>query len=590
MSSLSYLNKYLVKYKWLLILGTICIIISNIFFVEMPVVVKDAVNEIEDFIKEGENPSRSGLMQIGLIAAGTYVLLAILKGIFLFYTRQTIIIMSRKIEFDLKSEIYEKYQALSFNFYKKNATGDLMNRISEDVSMVRMYLGPGIMYTVNLFFLFVLTLYQMLMTNPTLTMYVLIPLPLMSVLIYFVSNLMNRRSTKVQEQQSILSTIVQESFSGIRVIKAHNQEKESNERFSKESDTYKKRSVRLAAVDSFFMPTIMLLIGISTILTVYIGSLQSLVGDIRSGEIAEFVIYVNILTWPFASVGWVTSIIQRAAASQTRINEFMNVPVDMDPEAGKEVGFEKEIRFRNVGITYDNSGVTALQEINLTIKRGETVGIIGRTGSGKSSLATLLLRQIDPTEGNIEVDGENLTHIQLKNWRERIGYVPQDHFLFSDSIRNNILFGVDPAKTPDEKLFRAAQDACIHDTVMGFPDKYDTLLGERGINLSGGQKQRVSIARALIRNPEILILDDCLSAVDTETEEHILKAIRRDLDAKTSIIISHRISSIKYADRIIVLEDGRMVEEGKHEELLQKKGAYYRIFRKQELMEDIAAT
>jgi ATP-binding cassette subfamily B protein len=440
---------------------------------------------------------------------------------------------------------------------------------------------------VNLLILFILVSIQMFLTNPELTLYVLIPLPLMSVLIYFVSNIMNKRSQRVQEQQSFLSTIVQESFSGIRVIKAHIREHDAEKRFAVEADEYKKRSMRLTLIDSFFMPTILLLIGVSTILTVYIGSIQSLNGNINPGEIVEFLFYANMLTWPFASVGWVTAIIQRAAASQTRINEFMKVKTDIDPDAGTDVKFENEIVFNNVGITYENSGVTALKNVNLRIRKGETIGIIGRTGSGKSSIASLLLRQIDPTSGSIEIDGTDLRNKKLSSWRTAIGYVPQDHFLFSDSIRNNILFGVDASKTSVEELEAAAKDACIHETVMKFPDKYDTLLGERGINLSGGQKQRVSIARALVKKPEILILDDCLSAVDNETEEHILRAIRSELDKKTAVIVSHRISSIKYANRIIVMEGGMIAEEGTHENLLLKKGAYYKIFRKQELMEDM---
>ncbi|MCG8574119.1 MAG: ABC transporter ATP-binding protein/permease [Flavobacteriales bacterium] len=585
MSSLFYLNKYLAKYKWLLILGIICLLVSNIFGVEMPGVVKDAVNDIFSYGQTEEN-TIADKFSLALIAAGLYFLFSLLKGIFLFFTRQTIIMMSRKIEYDLKNEIYQQYQDLSFNFYKKNSTGDLMNRISEDVSKVRMYLGPGIMYTINLVFLFILVIYKMVKTNPELTLYVLLPLPLMSLLIYFVSSILNKRSEDVQRQQSFLSTIVQESFSGIRVIKSHVKEKEAEKRFNREAEQYKNFSMKLATTNAFFMPTIILLIGISTILTIYIGSLHAQSKLIEPGEIAEFVIYVNMLTWPFASVGWVTSIIQRAAASQKRINEFLSVETEIETDKGDELDFNEAIEFDNLGITYENSGVTALKNINLSVKKGTTLGIIGKTGSGKSSLAYLLMRLIDPTTGCIKIDGKDLKDINLTHWRKYIGYVPQEHFLFSDTIKNNILFGVDAEEISDEQLYQAAKDAGIHTTIEEFPEGYETMLGERGINLSGGQKQRISIARALIKNPDILVLDDCLSAVDNETEEHILEAISKDLKQKTSIIISHRISSIKYADNIIVLDDGKLIESGTHAELMKLNGAYREIYRKQELQSE----
>ncbi len=460
-----------------------------------------------------------------------------------------------------------------------------MNRISEDVSKVRMYLGPGIMYTINLFFLFSLIIYQMISTNPTLTLYVLLPLPIMSVLIYFVSNALNKRSESVQKQQSFLSTIVQESFSGIRVIKSHVKEKEAETRFEKEAEEYKNRSMKLVKTNAFFMPTIILLIGISTILTIYIGSIQSVNNEISPGEIAEFVIYVNMLTWPFASVGWVTSIIQRASASQKRINEFMETDAEIESRSDKLFNFKSEILFEKVNMTYSNSQVKAFENVNFEIKKGESIGIIGKTGSGKSTIAYLLMRMIDPTKGNIIIDGHDLKDINLEAWRAKIGYVPQEHFLFSDTIKNNILFGINSDSVEDEKLFKAAKDAGIHETIMNFPDQYETRLGERGINLSGGQKQRISIARALIKDPTILILDDCLSAVDNETEEQILNAISDDLNQKTAIIISHRISSIKYSDKIIVLDEGQIKESGTHAELLKKGELYANIFEKQKLQE-----
>lgn len=592
MSALFYLNKYLARYKWHLLLGSLFLLLKNIFQIETPLVVEEVINEITVISEGGVMENLDSLMVLGLLAAGKFILLAIISGFFLFLTRQTIIIMSRLIEYDLKNEIYKHYQKLSFNFYKKNATGDLMNRISEDVSQVRMYLGPGIMYTVDLFFLFGLLLYRMLSTNPELTLYVLLPLPLMSLLIYFVSSKLNRQSASVQKSQSRLSTIVQESFSGIRLIKSYAKEKEAEKRFDQEAHRYKDESMGLALTNSFFMPTIILLIGISTILTIYIGGIQAQQGQIKPGEIAEFVIYVNMLTWPFASLGWVTSIIQRAAASQERINEFLKEKPDIVSHTEEPLTFEKHIVFKEVGMTYQNTGVTALKEISFELPKGKTVGIIGRTGSGKSSLAYLIMRLLDPTAGSILVDGHDLKTLNLSAWRDKIGYVPQEHFLFSDSIKNNILFGLDADAESDTlppeleaRMIKAAQDAGIHDSILTFPEGYETLLGERGINLSGGQKQRVSIARALMKNPEILVLDDCLSAVDNETEEHILQALKKGLVDKTAFIISHRISSIKYADTILVVENGRIVESGTHEALLASRGVYAEIHHKQQLQQ-----
>jgi ATP-binding cassette subfamily B multidrug efflux pump len=589
MSSLFYLNKYLVRYKWRLLLGGLFLLLNNVFKIENPLVVKDTINEITKISDGGLIENLDKLFILGLTAAGLYILVSLIAGFFLFLTRQTIIIMSRLIEFDLKNEIYQQYQNLSFSFYKKNSTGDLMNRISEDVSQVRMYLGPGIMYTVDLFFLFGLLLYRMLSTNPHLTLYVLLPLPLMSLMIYFVSSKLNRKSAKVQKSQSRLSTLVQESVSGIRLLKSYAVEHESEKQFNAEAGKYKTESMSLARTNALFMPTIILLIGVSTILTIYIGGIQAYHGQIKPGEIAEFVIYVNMLTWPFASVGWVTSIIQRAAASQERINEFLKIKPEIVSQNDLPVLFDKEIKFENVSLTYENTGVTGLKNISFKLEKGKTLGIIGKTGSGKSSIAYLLMRLMDPTSGQVLIDEKKLSDSNLEAWRQKIGYVPQEHFLFSDSIRNNILFGIENSEVEqvsvesENQMQRAAEDAGIHETIMNFPEKYDTLLGERGINLSGGQKQRVSIARALMKNPEIIILDDCLSAVDNETEEHILQALKNRFSGKTAVIISHRISSIKYADNILVIDNGQIVESGNHSSLLTLNGVYADTFRQQQM-------
>jgi len=591
MSSLFYLNKYLLKYKWYLILGILTIIISNIFFVMMPDIVKTTVDDIIAYTQNNiNNLNQNDIISLALKSAGLYILLAAAKGFFLFLTRQTIIKMSRLIEFDLKNEIYKQYQNLSFNFYKQNSTGDLMNRISEDVSKVRMYLGPGIMYTINLVILFAILLYQMLETNVTLTIYVLLPLPVMSILIYFVSSIINKKSTLLQKKQSELSTIVQENFSGIRIIKSYIKEEEAKVKFNKATNDYRKQSISLAKTNAFFMPTIILLIGLSTIITIYLGIKLNLAGEITTGEIVKFVFYINMLTWPFASIGWVTSIVQRASASQTRINEFLKEKSEITTPTHEPFNFGKDIKFNNVALTYSNSGTTALKDVNFSLTKGQTIGVIGKTGAGKSSLAYLLLRLIDPTSGKILIDGQDLKTINLDDWRKIIGYVPQEHFLFSDSIRNNIIFGLKNENVSDDVVIKAAKSAGIHETIINFPKGYNTILGERGINLSGGQKQRISIARALIKNPQLLILDDCLSAVDNETEELILNSIKstsiNDKD-KTLFIISHRISSIKYADKIIVIEKGIIAEEGSHQSLMDLRGHYYEIYEKQKLQEEV---
>lgn len=587
MKSLSYLNKYLLKYKWRLLFGFLFIAVSNIFGAYMPLIVGDAVDEM--ILIQQKADTRDQLWGIAWSVFGLYMLMSLGKGLFLFFTRQTVIVTSRYIEYDLKNEIYNQYQKLTYNFYKKNNTGDLMNRISEDVSRVRMYLGPGIMYSVNLVALFVIVVYQMIAINPEMTLYVLLPLPIMSFLIYRVSSRMNRESEAVQRQQSWISTLVQETFSGVRVIKAYSREKETTEQFNTSSEAYKNKSMRLTLTNSLFMPTIMLLIGISTIITIYIGILLTYEGSVTPGNIASFIFYVNMLTWPFASIGWVTSLVQRAAASQERINEFLNEQPEITNSNTTALNVEGKIEFKNVSFTYPYSGITAIRNVSFTVKPGSSLAILGKTGSGKSTIVNLLTRQFDPQSGEIEIDGQSLNSINLEQFREQIGVVPQEVFLFSDTIGNNIRFGMGKEDVPQETIEKAAKTMHVHHNIIRFKEGYNTVLGERGINLSGGQKQRISMARAIIRNPKILVLDDCLSAVDTETEEIIQQNLKSIMHDKTSLIISHRISSIRECDHIIVLENGSVIEEGTHESLLKINGYYTEMYEKQ-LLEEKSTT
>lgn len=579
MKSLSYLNKYFIKYKWRLLLGTLFIVISNYFGVQMPLFVKDAVDQ---FMKTVGETSPDNTLYMALILGGQYMLLSIGSGFFLFLTRQTIIIMSRLIEYDLKNEIYDQYQRLDYGFYKQNSTGDLMNRISEDVSQVRMYLGPGIMYTINLVALSALVIYQMVKISPSLTLFVLLPLPLMSFLIYKVSSKMNSLSKEVQVEQSFMSTLAQETFSGIRVVKAYSREKELHNKFNKSADNYKTKNMRLVMVNSLFMPTIVFLIGLSTVLTIYLGGLMSYDGSISPGGIVAIIFFVNKLTWPFASVGWVTSINQRAAASQERINQFLKIkPNIVNTKKESEFNFQGNIEFKNVSYVYPNSGIVAIKNLSFEIKPNKTLAIIGHTGSGKSTILNLLMRNIDPDSGEILIDGVNLKDINLDAFRRQAGIVPQEVFLFSDTIGNNIKFGTSDGIASQELIEEVARKAYVLHNIEQFPDKFDTLLGERGVNLSGGQKQRVSIARALIRNPKLLLLDDCLSAVDTQTEEIILGNLKTDIDQKTTLIVSHRISSLRNADKLILLDNGEKVEEGSHADLMALNGQYASIYAKQ---------
>jgi ATP-binding cassette subfamily B protein len=559
-------------------LGIVFIAVSNYFGVQMPLYLKTT---IDDLMKGNAVTNVESALLLSLKLGGLYMFFSLCSGFFLFLMRQTIIVMSRLIEYDLKNEIFDQYQKLDFLFYKKNKTGDLMNRISEDVGQVRMYLGPGIMYTLNLIVLFILVILEMVKISPTLTLYVLLPLPFMSFMIYKVSSKMNQLSREVQKEQSLMSTLVQETFSGIRVVKAYSKEKEVHHKFTSSSNSYKKKSMALIIVNALFMPTIVFLIGLSTILTIYIGGLKSYDHNISLGGILAFIFFVHKLTWPFASIGWVTSIIQRASASQTRINEFLSLQPQITNPSKASFKLHGEIEFDNVSLTYENSGIEALKNISFKIHEGETLAVIGKTGSGKSSIIHLLMRQLDPTNGQILIDGQPLTRLNLDEFREQSGIVTQDVFLFSDTISNNIKFGMKYNSTSQDELEKAAKQAHVHHNIIEFPDGYETILGERGVNLSGGQKQRVSIARALIRNPKLLILDDCLSAVDTETEEIILENLKDKIIRRTSLIVSHRISTIRNADRIIVIDEGKLIEEGTHEELLSKNGTYYEMYMRQ---------
>lgn len=579
MKSLQHLNKYFFKYKWHFLLGILFTIISNYFGVRMPLFVKTTIDSLMQNVNIN---SVNDALWVSLKIGGIYMLLSLAKGFFLFLMRQTIIVMSRHIEFDLKNDIYDQYQKLDMSFYKKNRTGDLMNRISEDVSHVRMYLGPGIMYSINLVVLFTLVVYQMIIISPTLTAYVLIPLPIMSYLIYKVSARMNFLSKKVQEEQSLLSTIAQESFAGIRVIKAYGQQKSTEKKFNRSSDHYKNKSMKLVFVNALFIPTILFLIGLSTILSIYLGGNMSFNNEISLGGIVAFIFFVNNLTWPFASIGWVTSLIQRAAASQQRINEFLDVePEIKSNKDATNFSFDTAIKFDNVSFRYKNTGIEALKNITFRINKGETFAIIGKTGSGKSTILSLLLRQLDPDEGNIVFDQSDLKNMNLELYRNKVGIVPQDVFLFSDSIRNNVLFGSNTPEVTQEQLKEATATADIYDTIKSFNKEFETVLGERGVNLSGGQKQRLSIARALLRKPELLILDDCLSAVDTETENRILERLNDQSQDQTTIIVSHRISTIRNAEKIIVINQGEIIEKGSHESLLKNKGFYYQMHQQQ---------
>ncbi|MFN6080138.1 MAG: ABC transporter ATP-binding protein [Bacteroidota bacterium] len=587
MNHLYVLNHFFWKYRWHFLGGIFFVSLSNYFRVLQPQAIREALDLVIHNVSiyrnfEGSKLQRSLESILGkqLLIFGLFVLLfAGLMGLFMYFMRQTIIVMSRLIEYDMRKEIFEHYQILDLAFYKRNKTGDLMARITEDVNKVRMYLGPAILYGINLVTLFAFVIYAMVNVSLELTLFCLIPLPILSISIYYVSDLIHKKSEEIQQQLAVLNNTAQEVYAGIRVVKAYTQENSMLGFFTSQSQQYNQQSVSLARINALFYPLMILLIGISTLITVYAGGTLVVNGSISTGNIAEFVIYVNMLTWPVTSIGWIASIIQQASASQKRINEFMQTKPSILSGNTEDFKLNGEIVFNNVGLTYPDTGISALKNIKLHIKAGEKIAIIGKTGSGKSSFAELLLRMNDVSEGEILFDGVPVKNLNLGRLREQIGYVPQDVFLFSDSLKQNITFGKPDAS--DAEIENAIFDASLTDEIKTFPDGLNTILGERGITLSGGQKQRVSIARALLKNPEILILDDCLSAVDSHTENKILNYFQSSLKDKTAIIISHRIYVNLHFDKILVFQDGEVAHAGTHEELLKISPYYLDLYERQ---------
>ncbi|CAA0149010.1 ABC transporter ATP-binding protein [Tenacibaculum maritimum] len=584
MKALQYLNKYFVKYKWRLIIGVFITILSKFLSLKIPEIIGASFDVVEAYVAKTTTSitvvKHELLMNVLLIIGA-----AIGAGALTFLMRQTIIVTSRLIEFDLKNEIYQQYQKLSINFYKKNRTGDLMNRISEDVSKVRMYFGPAVMYTTNMVVSFGIGMYQMLKTDVKLTLYTMLPFPVLSVSIFVLSKIINERSTIVQQYLSKLTTFNQEFFSGINVVKSYGIENTVVAKFNDLANESRQKNIELHKVQALFFPLMILLIGISNLLVIYIGGKQYIAGEIKIGVIAEFILYVNILTWPVAVIGWVTSMVQQAEASQQRINEFLEQVPEIKNEVEEATVVRGEVTFEKVSLTYDDTHITALKEVSFKVKEGETIAILGKTGSGKSSIVNLIARLYDATEGSVLIDGKPIKACNLNAIRSQIGFVPQDPFLFSDTIENNIKFGKEAATK--EKIIEAAKKAVIHENIIGFKEGYDTVLGERGVTLSGGQKQRTSIARAIIKDPKILIFDDCLSAVDTETEERILSNLEEVSKNKTTFIISHRVSSAKNATKIIVLDGGRIVQEGTHNQLIEEQGYYKELYEQQLLEKEI---
>ncbi len=582
MKELSYLNKYLLKYKYYYIIGGLFIFISTAFAIVPATLIRETFNLIESGYKEyslGNNILKEEILKNVLFYSSAIIFAAIVRGFFMYMMRQTMIVASRKIEYDLKNEIFYHYQTLPLKFYKKNNTGDLMNRISEDVSKVRMYLGPALMYGMNVTILMLMVIPFMFYVNSNLAFYSLMPLPLLVVSIYLVQNIINKRSEQIQESLSDLSTYVQETFSGIRIIKSFVREINFERVFTIKSKEYKNKSIGLQFVLALFFPVIMTLIGISIIITVYVGALEVFEGNLSIGNIAEFLIYVYLLTWPVTALGWITSIIQRASASQKRINEFLKEKSDIILSDNKKINLKGKIEFKNVFYKYSDTKIEGMNNISFIINPGESLGIIGSTGSGKSTIANSILRLFDTDKGKILIDNNDIKKLDIVHFRKQIGYVPQDVFLFSDTIENNILFGTENKSF--DLVKEAAKNADLMRNINSFPEKFKTKIGERGITLSGGQKQRVSIARAIIKEPKILILDDCLSAVDTKTENVILDNIKKIMINRTSIIVSHRISSVKLAKKIIVIDSGKIIEQGDHKSLLEKKRIYFGLYKQQ---------
>ncbi|MEY4905294.1 MAG: hypothetical protein RLZZ292_3109 [Bacteroidota bacterium] len=588
MQPLFYINKYFIRYKWHFLGGILFVSLSNYFRVLQPQYIRDAMNLVmENLTKYNAlavgSPERLALykeLSSSLVWFGGVVLLcALLMGLFMYFMRQTIVVMSHLVIRDLREEIFLKYESLDTAFYKRNSTGDMMSRITEDVSKVRMYVGPAMLYGINLVSLFIMTIYAMFKVNFELSMYSLLPLPLLSISIYYVSNLIQTRSGLIQKQLANLNSIAQEVYSGIRVVKSYTQEQPQIKVFEDESEIFKQKSLELAQINAMFFPLMLLLIGASTIIVIYVGGLQVAKGAITPGNIAEFVIYINMLTWPVTAIGWIASIVQQAVASQKRINEFLNLTPSISSPSDKKETISGNIEFKNVSFTYPDTGIQALKEVSFSLKKGEKMALIGRTGSGKTTIAELLVRMYDVTDGTILIDGAPNDTLDLDNLRRSIGYVPQDVFLFSDTVAGNIAFGKREAPLPEIENF--ARYAAVHDDILGLSDGFQTLVGERGVTLSGGQKQRISIARALIKQPDIVLLDDCLSAVDTNTEAQILGYLGGALADKTTIIITHRIYSMLTFDKIVVLDEGRIVEQGTHEQLLEQKGYYFELFEQQ---------
>ncbi|WP_439132777.1 ABC transporter ATP-binding protein [Polaribacter sp.] len=581
MKALQYLNKYFSKYKWRILIGLLITILSKLLALQVPKLIKQSFNVVEDYqnnkVTDIDFVKHELLINV-LIIIGV----ALLSGFFTFLMRQTIIVTSRLIEFDLKNEIYQQYQKLSLNFYKQNRTGDLMNRISEDVGKVRMYVGPAVMYTMNMLVLFAVGFTQMVQVDLKLTLYTLIPFPLLSISIFVLSKVIHKRSTIVQQYLSKLTTFNQEFLSGINVVKSYGIEASIIKDFDEISDLSKEKNINLHKANALFFPLMLLLIGISNLIVIYVGGNLYINGEIKSGVIIEFMLYVNILTWPVAVVGWVTSMVQQAEASQARINEFLDEVPEIENTNTSPTELLGKVTFKDVSFTYDDTNITALKNINFTVNAGETLAILGKTGAGKSTVIELISRLYDTSEGEILLDDKPIKEANLNDVRNQIGFVPQDPFLFSDTIGNNIKFGKEDAT--ENEIIEAAKNAVVHDNIVDFTKGYDTILGERGVTLSGGQKQRVSIARAIIKDPKILIFDDCLSAVDTETEEKILSNLERVSKNKTTFIISHRVSSAKNADKIIVLDNGKITQQGTHNQLIDKDG-YYKDLYEQQLLE-----